>query len=279
MYEDYSWREKRCKLKVTGPYPYFIDTHLTTLPEGNAHYSMYGIRKQDAKAYQKLYTKEHVIYPHYSSEIIIDAETERALLGVLSVCKEKNWTYFLFKTGSGSAGGHIHIEREAEPSDILYLRDRMFIERHFDGIPDIDIKVLHPMHLIRGIGRYHETTGIMKQLDHVHYGSVVPSVVDMTVHELLLERHARIRHNYKQTINSDWTRIQNVMLRHNPEGVTVGSRYTALFCLSKDLFKCGFNYTVVEFVAAQFANEFEAPSEAPDISKAVADAHRAVNRG
>ena len=283
MYEEYSWREKRLNMHSIGPYPYFIETGLTTVPQGNAHYSMYGITKGSAKAYQKLFTKMHVIYEHYSSEIIIDAETERAVDAVLGTCHEKNWSYLAYNTGSGSRGAHIHIPREAEPSEHLYLRDRMFIEEHFEGVPDIDTGVLFPMHLIRGIGKVHEETGKVKYLHSTNEGTVIPSVVGITVYQLLLDRHNRIRQDYKQSIYSDWTKLQNTLLRHNPSGITAGKRHVACFCISRDLFKCGLDLHTVKSVVAKFAAHFAEPyddSEAADnIENACNGAFKSFNRG
>lgn len=278
MFEEFCYREKRCHLYSIGLYPVFIDTGTTNLPEGNAHYSMYGLTKGSARTYQKLYTRQHEIYEHYSSEIIIDAETARALAAVLAVCKQNNWSYRLYETGSGSTGGHVHIPRETEPSEILYLRDKMFVEKYFEGIPDIDTGILHPMHLIRGIGKVHEETGKKKRLVQEIVGSVLPSVRNISVTQILLDRHSRIKTNYKLKVSGDWTRAQNTFIRHNPDGVKVGGRYTAIYCFSRDLLKCGFDEHTIKAVVAKFSSYFEEPCGEATCEKAYNDAERSYNR-
>ena len=278
MFEEYSWREKRLHLFSSPLVACWINTNVTVLPHGNAHYSMYGIREGDAKQYIKLYTRLHKTYEHYSSELIIDAETGEAAEKVEVICRQNGWAFAMYDTGSGSSGAHFALPREAEPSEYLYLRDLCFVQEHFRGIEDIDEGIYTPMHLIRGIGKTHEKTGRVKHFVGSCAGTMMPSVMTFSIPELLLQKHTRSQASYKTTVSSDWQRFQNNIIRHNPSGVKKGGRYQALWRLAKDLYKCGLDSNTVLNIAAQFNAELENPSEAATIERACNDAYKAVCR-
>ncbi len=278
MYEEYSWREKRLHLFSSPLVACWINTKLTVLPQGNAHYSMYAIREWEAKQYIKLYTRLHKTYEHYSSELIIDAETQEAAEKVEAICRQNSWEYAMYDTGSGSSGAHFAIPREAEPSVHLYLRDLCFVQENFRGVADIDLGIYLPMHLIRGIGKTHEKTGRVKHYVGGYEGTVLPSVMTFSIPELLLRRHDKAQENYKTTVSSDWQKLQNNIIRHNPSGVKKGGRYQAIWRLAKDLYKCGLDGNTVLNIAAQFNSELENPSEDSNLNRACDDAYKAVCR-
>lgn len=276
--DHFSWREKRCWLHSIPRIPHYIDTHGTTLPEGNAHYSMYGITEASAKEYQRLMTKKHVIYPHYSSEIILDVETLAGLEDTVNICVENEWNFKVYETGSRNAGGHIAIERDALPSEELYMKDRCFVMKHFPNIPDIDHAIYNThMHLIRGIGRIHEQTHEPKQLLYVHKGSVLPSVQTLEILDVFRHWHEQRKYNLQVEVNSDWTKFQKVMQKHSPDNLVDGKKYIRIYLLAKDMFKCGADSDMVRAVVALFVSQAESKPRNETVSKAINDAYKAVN--
>ena len=276
MYQEFSWREKRLYSKFQRGLPRFINTEMTSLPTGNAHYSMYGLRESDMEAYLNLCTKKHKIYEHYSDELIIDAETADALAFVLDVCNTQGWSYSLYTTGSREGGGHVSIPRIAEPSEILYLKDLSIIFKFFHNVSDIDYGIYTPMHLIRGIGKIHEKTGETKILTKCIKGITILSVNDVEIGSLLLTKHNKTKLDFKQAINTDWRKLQSTMMRHDPTGISHGGRHIAVLCFAKDLFKCGLSYIIVRSMVENFNNEFEEPKSDEGIETAIRQAQRSV---
>lgn len=275
MHAEYSWREKRCHTHYL-TIPAYINTKGSVIPTGNAHYSMYGVSKESAYHYQDQLTKHHRIYEHYSSQLIIDVESDAPLKQVVNVCIQNDWSFDLYETGSGAGGGHLHLYRDALPSEILYLRDRCFVDTYFSGIPDIDTSIYRPMHLIRGISRFHERTNKPKALLYSHTGDTLPSVQNLCIYDVLLQQHERQKLNIRPEIVSDWTKLQSTLLRHSPNNVGKGGRYSSLFCLSRDLFKRGMEETGVRAIVEMFNNELENPHDSAELDRITGNAYRSL---
>lgn len=275
-YPDFSWREKRPYLHSIPLYPFYINTGVTVMPNWNAHGSMYGLIKSDALSYQNLLTKKHKLYPHYSSELIIDAETKKAADNVLAWLYLNEYSYTQYDTGSGKGGSHFHIPRIAEPSELLYAYDQCFVLREFESISDIDFGIYSPMHLLRCPGRTHERTKKTKVAVSTVSGTRFPSVLDINIPSFLLARHESLKKNVKATVDSDWLKLQNFISRHLPSGVKSGSRYTAFWCLAKDLYKCGLTRSAIMELVMLYNNELEFPHDEATIARAVSDAERSV---
>lgn len=275
FHEEYSWREKRCHMH-TLTVPHWMDTKSTTLPEGNAHYSMYGLTKTGKDTYMEMYTRRHKFLEHYSSELIIDVETRTGLEAILQICHDKDWSYTLFDTGSNGGGGHFSIPRDALPSDFLYIRDSAFVELEFENVPDIDFGIYTPMHLIRGIGKIHERTRKQKKLVSSYVGSVLPSVQTFSLSELQILCHTKRVDALKPVISSDWTKFQQSMFRHTPTNIKQGGRHMALYCVAKDAFKTGLDSNAVMGICTLFNLQLENPHSEEDLKKAVYQAERAV---
>jgi hypothetical protein len=278
MYEQFSWREKRCNLRSIPLFPFYFDTKQTTCPEGNAHYSLYGITKGDAIRYEDLLTKRHVIYEHYSAEIIVDVETKEGLDVVVEICHANDWNFGVYETGSNKTGAHVHINRHAEPSEILYARDLCFVWKYFEGVPDIDDSIYKPMHLIRGIGRINETTKRKKKLIYSNTGSAIPSVQDISIPEILQMRHEKMKFDNKTTFDTNWTKFQRAVLRNNPIGMRKGRRYVGFYAFSRDLAKCGLGADTAFNILKMFNSQLEEPDDVIDVERAVNDAFKSVNR-
>jgi len=271
----FTWREKRLHMKMCRV-PFFINTEIHTLPEGNAHYSMYSFQKRDVDSYLNLFTKKHKIYEHYSSELIIDAETKEAFEHVIGICQSNNWSYTVYLTGSGNGGAHIAVPRFAEPSEILYLKDLSLMYKFFEGVPDIDLGIYKPMHLIRGIGKTHEISKQPKVLAYSVQGETILSVNDVNINSLLLERHERSKLNIKQEIQTNWRKVQSAFNRHDPSGISHGGRHVALLCLAKDLYKCGLSYILVKSFVNEFNKEFDEPKSDEGVETAIMQAQRSI---
>jgi hypothetical protein len=93
-----------------------------------------------------------------------------------------------------------------------------------------------------------------------------------------MDRHNRIRRDYKLTTITSWTRFQNVINRHCPNGVQVGGRYSFLFCATKDLARCGFSESFVKEILSKLNSQFEEPVDESAIDKAYCDGRRSVER-
>lgn len=277
--ENYSWREKRGWLHSIGMYPYYVNTKQTTLPEGNAHYSLYGIKESDAMKYQELFTKSHHIYEHYSSELIIDAESTKSLEQIVDYSSEHSWSFKVYETGSRNGGGHIAIERDAVPSETLYMRDRCFVMQNFGDVSDIDVTIYNsPMHLIRGISKVHEITKQKKKMLYAHTGRVTPSVQTLEIYDVLLKYHEKRKQNLKIEIESDWTKFQRLLQKHSPNNLTSGKKYSSIFILCKDLFKCGLDMNHVQNVVAFFVSNIEESPRDDTVNRAIEDAYKAINK-
>ncbi len=277
MYEQFCWREKRCHI-FTNTFPYFVNSGKTTLPTGNAHYSIYGLCEEDAKQYASLLTNKHMIYTHYSSEIIVDAETKIALDAVIKACLAREWSFEVYNTGSGGGGGHVAIQRDAKPSELLYLRDKCFVIQYFSHIADIDTGIYSPMHILRGIGKVHEKTGRYKHLVFQNEGTVLPSVEGIDIPEMLMRSYENSKYGVVENVCSSWTKIQQAVLRQMPEIVKRGGRHVCLWVLSKDLFKSGLDHTTVLSIALLANSLFEEPKDYDAVDKAVNQASTAYGR-
>jgi hypothetical protein len=267
MYDDYCWREKRCNLYRMGLFPIFVNTKRTELPTGNAHWSLYALGRKDAENYMKLGSRKHKIYEHYS---------ERGLRKIIQICDKNNWSFSIYDTGSGNGGGHVSIVREAEPSEHLYIRDKMFVEKYFEGVPDIDMGIYTPMHLIRGIGKVHEKSGKCKVLVRTVLGNSIPDVTNISLYTLLLERHNRQKLDFKSEAHSDWTKFQNSLIRHNPTNIGPGNRHLSLYCLGKDLCKAGLGHNACFEILKFFNSQFEDPHSDDKIERALNQAFVSV---
>lgn len=266
---NFCYREKRLKPFLKHVFPRFIQCQ--PLIECNAHISMYGVTKDVAEMIMKAGTVRNFKPIHYNPFLWVDVDAMGSSMKLKQALVKRGYSFLMFL--SGNKGAHFAIKRVANPSSDLYLRDKMLVQREIRGLPggeDVDISLYNkPLHLIRAIGCVHDKTGKRKSFYFKHHGEYIPDVTEYKISQF--NRYV----DYEPEIDevASWRSLQNAILAHY--GPT-SSRYLALWQLSKDLFKNGFDQHLVDKIVRIYNDDFERPHERSEVERAIKDAHKAV---
>jgi len=270
----YSWREVRVRVRWKHIKPVFIDFGAGVVHK-NAHIGLYAVTEEMARRIMLSGSVRRWTPIHYSTIVWIDLDTKdpTAISELVGRLRELGWFFTVFD--SGHKGYHICFKREAVPSDELAYKDKALVREHFKDLRcyrDFDRGIYHPLHLIRGVGCYHEKSGKRKTPLCTVRGSVIPSSDGYDVSHL--QRYLYERADVS-AVENVWERLRNTSCFHNGPH---GSRYTAIWKLAKDLTKLGLSRSQILALCEVYNDSFDNPHEHQEIQRGVADGIRAVEK-
>jgi Primase C terminal 1 (PriCT-1) len=264
------FREKRLRVNFKSSAPWFINFG-SRVPKTNSHVSLYAFTKHDADLIASSGSVKSWSPVHFSQELVVDCDTHCAAKNVESVLTHQQVSFD--KYFSGNKGFHFHIPREARPTKDLCLRDKMLAEFLFPDA-ELDTGIYRPMHLIRGIGCYHEVGRKSKEQVRRFEGHNRLSVVDLQPTD---KQISALRQQESADSRSEWARFQDRVLQHHPVGGK-GNRNLALFCLAKDLSRSGLSDRCVEELCGYLNSAFEFPHDEVEVEKAIKSALKQVSK-
>lgn len=106
----------------------------------------------------------------WSPHLIIDCDTDEATQEVGTWLDEKGYSYDAFTTGN--RGMHFYIATNSDPSHLLPLAHKQFVQTTFKS-SGVDTSIYTHLHLFRLPGTVHEKTGRPKELFHSAKGKVL----------------------------------------------------------------------------------------------------------
>lgn len=138
------------------------------LQAGCTYGSVYAITETDARAIQEAGTAAGYKGTVWSQRLWVDFDDEQAATLGRARLKEMGVDHVVYTTGG--RGCHIGILRDAAPSHVLPMRDKLWVR---DNLPGADLSLYWHLHLIRLPGALHERTGLPKRLLHKETGRVL----------------------------------------------------------------------------------------------------------
>ncbi len=218
--------------------------------------SVYAVRSEDAHCIEEAGTAAQFKGIVWSQRLWVDFDNEEAGRAAQSKLKELKYDHCVYTTGN--RGCHIGIARDARPSHLLPIQDKLWVKAN---LPGADLSLYWHLHLIRLPGAIHEATGKPKSLIYKVSGNalVLPSYTPEEVNKTVQESNPN-----RPSIFSVWEIVSNLT------GGEEGNRHQQLLTIAGALRNEG-KVTMDEamWVCAEINRGFSAPKSTEEVERIV----------
>lgn len=230
------------------------------IPRGSQFASVYAVRQEDARAIEETATTaagfKGIVW---SKRLWVDFDNKEAAKVAINWLKEEGYGFSVYSTGS-IRGIHIGIDRIADPSHILPLLDKQWVEEH---LPGADLSLYWHLHLIRLPGAVHESTGERKRLVYKQDGkSIQKGSINF---KEMGSKVSTIPEGTRKSIFSSWA-VTSSLTSNGDQG----SRHEQLLKLAIALKKeCGVTADEAMWVTAEVNRGFDDPKGQDEIERII----------
>ena len=197
----YTWREYRPKTVMYGQIPLFLDCKTTKIPTYSFRTSLYGFTEDQAKLQMKIGNTKNRPVLHYSSELVIDTDTEEAAEKVWNVLCQNDYVFELWKLNNYKF--FVQRSEKDNPSEIMVFQDKQFVRDLIGRVDGVDYGIYsHPFHLIRARNSIHEVTKAKSKLVETNRGSNL-----VTTNDIELKVYKKPVTNFDVNM-SDWQQFK-----------------------------------------------------------------------
>lgn len=225
------------------------------LREGCRFASLYAIREADAQAIIEAGTVQGFKGIVWSQRLWVDFDNNQdASDRFRQWLKEQEYNHVVYNTGG--RGVHIGVLRDTQPSHLLPLQDRQWVQ---EMAPGADLSLYWHLHLLRLPGARHENTGLDKRLVYSQEGKA-----------LLLPAYSpqdpppKATPTYQERQGSIFTNWEVVEVLTQQPG---SSKHHQLVRLSRRLREAGLGEEEALWVMMEVNRGFDEPKESNEVER------------